>query len=82
MTPQTLGEPRSVRQLWAGIIGHHIKPHDCGDVVGLCRIGEPGTGVQDHLVVRASLPALGGDEWDTAMDAWHEAHPGTRMIHG
>ena len=23
-------EPRSVRQLWAGIIGHHIKHHDCG----------------------------------------------------
>ena len=30
----------------------------------------------------ASLTALGGDEWDTAMDAWHEAHPGTRMIQG
>ena len=27
----------------------------------------------------ASLTALGGD---TAMDAWHEAHPGTRMIQG
>ena len=30
----------------------------------------------------ASLTALGGDEWDAAMDAWHEAHPGTRMIQG
>jgi hypothetical protein len=94
LTPQALGEPRSVRHLWAGIIGHHIKPHDfgvdyatkrrfqggpaarggerqsvraapsdcigpcalgvaddrqrteldCGDVVALCRIGEPGDG--------------------------------------
>ncbi len=30
----------------------------------------------------ASLTALGGDEWDAAMDAWHEAHPGRRMIQG
>ena len=30
----------------------------------------------------ASLTALGGDEWDAAMDAWHEAHPGTHMIQG
>ena len=30
----------------------------------------------------ASLTALGGDEWDTAMDVWHDAHPGTRMIQG
>ena len=28
----------------------------------------------------ASLTSLSGDEWDAAMDAWHEAHPGTRMI--
>ena len=32
--------------------------------------------------VPASLTALGGDEWDAAMDAWHKAHPGTRMIQG
>ena len=30
----------------------------------------------------ASLTSLSGDEWDAAMDAWHEAHPGTRMIQG
>jgi iron-sulfur cluster repair protein YtfE (RIC family) len=24
----------------------------------------------------ASLTALGGDEWDAAIDAWHTAHPG------
>ena len=30
----------------------------------------------------ASLTSLRGDEWDAAMDAWHEAHPGTRMIQG
>ena len=28
----------------------------------------------------ASLTSLSGDEWDAAMDAWHEAHPGRRMI--
>jgi iron-sulfur cluster repair protein YtfE (RIC family) len=28
----------------------------------------------------ASLTALDGDEWDAAIDAWHEAHPGRRMI--
>jgi hypothetical protein len=28
----------------------------------------------------ASLTALGGDEWDAAMDAWHEAHPGEEML--
>ncbi len=30
----------------------------------------------------ASLTSLSGDEWDAAMDAWHKAHPGTRMIQG
>ena len=30
----------------------------------------------------ASLTALGGDEWDAAMDAWHKAHPGTHMFQG
>jgi iron-sulfur cluster repair protein YtfE (RIC family) len=28
----------------------------------------------------ASLTALDGDEWDTAMAAWQEAHPGRTMI--
>jgi iron-sulfur cluster repair protein YtfE (RIC family) len=28
----------------------------------------------------ASLTALGGDEWDAAMAAWQEAHPGRQMI--
>lgn len=28
----------------------------------------------------ASLTALDGDEWDAAIDAWHAAHPGRRMI--
>ena len=27
-------------------------------------------------------PSLSGDEWDTAMDAWHGAHPGRRIIQG
>ncbi len=27
-----------------------------------------------------SLTALDGDEWDAAMAAWHEAHPGRSMI--
>ena len=30
----------------------------------------------------ASLTTLSGDEWDAAMDAWHEAHPATPMIQG
>lgn len=28
----------------------------------------------------ASLIALGGDEWDASMQAWHAAHPGKSMI--
>ena len=28
----------------------------------------------------ASLTALGGEEWDAAMAAWQEAHPGQQMI--
>jgi iron-sulfur cluster repair protein YtfE (RIC family) len=28
----------------------------------------------------ASLTALSGDEWNSAMQAWHEAHPGHSMI--
>jgi iron-sulfur cluster repair protein YtfE (RIC family) len=28
----------------------------------------------------ASLTALDGDEWDAAMAAWHDAHPGRSMI--
>ena len=28
----------------------------------------------------ASLTALDGDEWDAAMAAWQDAHPGHRMI--
>jgi hypothetical protein len=28
----------------------------------------------------ASLTALGGDEWDASINAWHDAHPGMRMI--
>lgn len=28
----------------------------------------------------ASLIALGGDEWDASMQAWHAAHPGRSMI--
>jgi Hemerythrin HHE cation binding domain len=30
----------------------------------------------------ASVTALDGDEWDTAMAAWREAHPGKSMISG
>jgi hemerythrin-like domain-containing protein len=30
----------------------------------------------------AALVSLSGDEWDTAFDAWHEAHPGSRMAQG
>ena len=30
----------------------------------------------------ASLTSLSGDEWDAAMDAWHEAHQGRRIIQG
>lgn len=28
----------------------------------------------------ASLIALGGDEWDASIQAWHTAHPGDTMI--
>ena len=28
----------------------------------------------------ASLTALGGDEWDTAMAAWQQAHPERQLI--
>jgi hemerythrin-like domain-containing protein len=28
----------------------------------------------------ASLTALSGDEWNSAMQAWQEAHPGHSMI--
>jgi iron-sulfur cluster repair protein YtfE (RIC family) len=28
----------------------------------------------------ASLTALSGNDWDEAMAAWYEAHPGTQMI--
>ncbi len=28
----------------------------------------------------ASLTALSGSDWDEAMEAWHEAHPGAEMI--
>ena len=28
----------------------------------------------------ASLTALDGEQWDAAMAAWQEAHPGQRMI--
>ena len=27
----------------------------------------------------ASLIALGGDEWDASIQAWHSAHPGDTM---
>ena len=28
----------------------------------------------------ASLTELDGEDWDTAIDAWHRAHPGQPMI--
>jgi hypothetical protein len=30
----------------------------------------------------ASLIALGGDDWDAAMEAWAEAHPGEQPLDG
>jgi iron-sulfur cluster repair protein YtfE (RIC family) len=35
---------------------------------------------EEDGIFPASLTALSGDEWDTAIEAWHAAHPGKHMI--
>lgn len=44
--------------------------------------------LEDHIareedgVFPATLVTLSGAQWDAAMDAWHEAHPGEELIQG
>ncbi len=35
---------------------------------------------EEDGIFPASLTALDGEEWDAAIDAWHEAHVGEQMI--
>jgi hemerythrin-like domain-containing protein len=43
-------------------------------------------GLREHIAKEedglfpASLPTLDGEQWDEAMAAWRQAHPGARMI--
>ena len=53
---------------------HRIVPGHGFDVYGHISNEEDG-------LFPASLTSLSGDEWDAAMDAWHEAHPGKLMFH-
>jgi hypothetical protein len=56
---------------------------DAGDQLALkeafADLAEHITREEDGLFP-ASLTALTGDDWDASMTAWHEAHPGQRMI--
>ena len=35
---------------------------------------------EEDGIFPASLTTLSGDEWDASIEAWHAAHPGSRMI--
>ena len=75
-----IGEHRELAELLATV--------DIGKPEGQQAIRDRDVRPHEHIskeedgLFPASLTSLGGDEWDAAMDAWHEAHPGTRMIQG
>ncbi len=78
----------------APLIGEH---RDLAELLATVDIGKPDgqhairtamSDLYEHIskeedgLFPASLTSLSGDEWDAATDAWHKAHPGTRMIQG
>ena len=78
----------------APLIGEHRELAELLATVDICKpegqlaIRTAISDLHEHIskeedgLFPASLTALGGDEWDAAMHAWHEAHPGARMIEG
>ena len=73
-------EHRELEQLLAEV--------DLADPEDQARISEAVAELREHIIKEedgifpASLTALAGDEWDSAIAAWHAAHPGERMIQG
>lgn len=71
-------EHRELAQLLASV--------DVGDPADQDRIRLAVTELLEHIskeedgLFPASLTALSGGDWDEAMAAWHEAHPGAEMI--
>ncbi len=59
---------------------------DIADPDGQQAIREAVFDLHEHIsreedgIFPASLTALGGDEWDASIEAWHAAHPGEHMI--
>ena len=83
-------------ELYAEHIGPLVREHrDLEELLGTVNLSDPTdqervrTAVlelHEHIAKEedglfpASLTALGGDEWDASMQAWHAAHPGDTMI--
>jgi iron-sulfur cluster repair protein YtfE (RIC family) len=83
-------------ELYAEHIAPLVHEHrDLGELLATVDISQPDgqqairnavSDLYEHIskeedgLFPASLTALGGDEWDASIDAWHAAHPGRRMI--
>ena len=81
---------------FAGYIAPLVEEHrelagllatvDVGDPIDQERIRAAVKDLHEHIskeedgLFPASLTALSGGDWDEAMAAWHEAHPGAEMI--
>jgi len=63
-----------------------LRTVDVTDPVDQSRVRAAVFALHEHIAKEedslfpASLTALGGDEWDASMQAWHAAHPGHAMI--
>ena len=59
---------------------------DVGDPVDQERVRTAVLELHGHIAKEedglfpASLTALTGEEWNASMQAWHDAHPGERMV--
>jgi iron-sulfur cluster repair protein YtfE (RIC family) len=83
-------------ELFAEYIGPLVREHrDLDELLRTVDLSDPGdrervrTAVfelHEHIAKEedglfpASLTALGGDEWDASIQAWHAAHPDATMI--